>query len=346
MSSSKNSSRLARLILLFALITSLAGLCQDSSQNQELGQKQTKEKAIVFRSATELIPPGRIRLANGFEVDRRDWTTLIMAAIPLQGSDKQQYCSGTLVGPNTILLAAHCVDTWSGRPRPAQLWIDSRRISMNCEMHPNYVKHEYQFGTTRSSEDFALCLLNDGGRHPASFADMSFEVIDATTHLNSGEPVLMTGYGCSQLQLAANGVADWVSESGVLRIGDESIASVVGQWSDNPAYVTTISKQGRDPVLCPGDSGGPLFSGVTVALPGNIRRVRGINSKFCTLRRGDTNMCTTAFGPGIWDIVSGFAATEFTSFRPWVIDWLERNASKEPIVCGINRLAGETPCRP
>jgi hypothetical protein len=301
---------------------------------------------IIFQHINDLVTPGTVKLSNGIEVQRADWPTLIMAQIPIPGLDKPGTCTAALVGPNVVLLAAHCVDSWEGMARRAQLWAASRRITMVCEMHPEYLKRDYQIRAPRGSEDYALCMLEDSGKPALSFAGaIQYEVVDTQSALKTGDSVLMTGYGCDKLTLAANGVLDWVPRNDGLRIGDERIESAANQWSSDPAYVTTRSIDGREPALCPGDSGGPLFTGVTTGAPSGVRRIRGVNSKVCARRRGDTALCSVTLGPGVWDIVSSMSATGLDSFRSWAGAWATSNADKNPIICGINRSAGVAPCR-
>ena len=300
---------------------------------------------IVFQHINDVVQAGTTKLSNGVEVQRADWPALIMAQIPNPGTDKPRTCTASLVGPNVVLLAAHCVDSWEGKARSAQLRVASRKIAMRCEMHPDYVVHEYQFAVPRDSADYALCLLQDEGVAAFSFADIRFEVVETASSLRAGDDVLMTGYGCDKLKVAASGVLDWAPNSSVLRIGDSRVEFPTGQWPLAAAYVTTVSPEGREPALCPGDSGGPLFSGVTSRAPNGLRRIRGVNSKICARRRGDATLCSTGIGPGTWDIVSSMAATDVESFRVWAVDWIARNHESDPILCGVNRSAGTAPCR-
>lgn len=319
--------------LLAATIWSIWSACLAQEPDNQSSQKGM----IVFHPVTSKV----VKLANGIVADDKDWPTLFAAKFP----DRAGICSGTLVGPNTFLLAAHCVDTPSGKPLGAQLLIGDRPIAMVCEMHPDYVKGDYQLQGTRSSEDFALCLLDDDGKHPTAFANMSFEVIDAETPLKLGDPVLMTGFGCLTLKVS-DGVLYPSRFDEALRIGDEKIASSINKWHSYPAYITTRSPEDSNPALCPGDSGGPLMSGVTTRAPKGKRRVRGVNSKICTVRRDDNySMCASSGGTGTWDIVSVIAATGYPSFGQWAKDWIARNADKKPIVCGLNSPAGVAPCR-
>lgn len=307
---------------------------------QEPDNQSSQKGMLVFHPVTSKP----VKLANGNTIvaNEKDWTTLVAAKFP----DRTGICSATLVGPNTLLLAAHCVDTPSGKPIGAQLLIGDRPITMVCEMHPDYVKGDYQPPGTRRSEDFALCLLDDDGKPPEAFANMSFEVIDAEIPLKMGDPVLMTGFGCLTLRVF-DGELRPSRFAEALRIGDERIASSINQWHSHPAYITTRSPEESEPALCPGDSGGPLLSGVTMKAPTRgERRIRGVNSKVCTVKREDNySMCSSAGGKGTWDIVSVIAATGYPSFGQWAKDWISRNVDKKPIVCGLNRPAGVAPCR-
>lgn len=304
-----------------------------------------KQPIIVFQHINDVVAPGTTKLANGVEVRRTDWPTLIFAEIPT-GADKPRTCTGTLVGPNVILLAAHCVDSKSNVDLRAELWIASRKIKMTCESHDKY-RDDASYNPMmlpRSSKDYALCLLEDDGRPPALFAKMRFEVVDMDTPLRAGEPVLMTGYGCDKLFLKNDGSLSWIPREDKLWIGDSMIEAPVGRWVSEPDYVSLVSQKGARAALCPGDSGGPLFTGVVSKDPTGPRRLRGVNSTVCTRRRGDTQMCTFENGPGEWDIISGISATGADPFRVWVGQWLARYVDKKPIICGVNRLARETPC--
>jgi hypothetical protein len=308
--------------------------------------QQHSTPPIIFLHINEVVPPGSFQLSNGIVVDRRDWPTLIMARIPRGESEKPATCTATLVGPNVVLLAAHCVDTWQGKPRRAELWAASRKISMTCEMHPGYVRQEYQFLTPRGSEDYALCLMNDNGMSVFSFSTIRYEVIDAETALDSGSAVVMTGYGCEKLTVEVDGQLNWKPSRGALGVGDQLIEWPTSHWLPAAAYITSLSQLGKQPALCPGDSGGPLFTGVTAHKPDGVRRIRGVNSMICVRRRGDKGRCTEdVVGPATWDIISSFSATGLASFRAWASDWVRRNADNNPVICGINWKAGQEPCR-
>src|SRR5437870_2999506 len=82
---------------------------------------------IAFRLATEILSPGQVQLANGITVQAADWPNLILARMPQSARSKKKIstCSATMIGPNVVLTAAHCVDNpTSTLPRKAILSLD------------------------------------------------------------------------------------------------------------------------------------------------------------------------------------------------------------------------------
>lgn len=299
-----------------------------------LASARDEPEPLEFRLAAEVLPGGTVQLANGVEVNAADWPTLIMAQVRTS-SGKLATCTATLVGPNVALMAAHCVDNpLSSRPLAAFLVVDGRRLLLQCELHPHYLRRAPRFTVPRGSEDYALCLLDDGGTRPASLRALSFDVLDSRSPLKPGEPVLMTGYGCSQLGVE-DGRLTYKESPGVLRIGDEHIEKVASGAPAAPTYLSVRSERGLEPALCPGDSGGPLFSGVSTTQPNLVRRVRGVNSMVALERRGD----------GGYDFVSSIAATGTPLFHAWAEDWVKRHESSKAELCGMNRKPGQLPCR-
>lgn len=330
-----------KLLCLWFFLASgiLQGYAQDA-QNPE----QTAP-TLIFRMATDVLPEGGTKLASGTVIKPSDWPTLILVDISIPSQNMQSRCTGTLVGPKVVFFSAHCIDTREGPKRLSLLRIDSRDVALQCELHPDYLQADYRSPEPRSSQDFALCLLDDQGVPPASLTNMQFEVIDASKVLKRGEAVLLTGYGCKSLELSAYGelIPRYDKES-ILGIGDKTIATAAGKWPKNPAYVTTLSRRGAaQPSICPGDSGGPLFSGVKASAPDGARRIRGVNSEYCAARSEDKTMCSPTGKQGHWASVSAMSATAFPSFGAWATKWAEAHGNT--IVCGINRQQGEPPCR-
>lgn len=64
-----------------------------------------------------------IQLINGFEPVRlSDWDTVVVTPVP-DKANPDRFCTGTLVGPGVILLAAHYIDR---RSTPGDRSVDCR----------------------------------------------------------------------------------------------------------------------------------------------------------------------------------------------------------------------------
>jgi hypothetical protein len=161
-------------------------------------------------------------------------------------------CTASVVGPATVLLAAHCVD----HQAPITFVAGGRRVVSICEQAPGWRRGN-------QSEDWALCLLQ------FRLSGFPYETINVSPMPPPGTQIILTGYGCTQ----QGGVAD-----GILRIGVSRAAVRHPRLPEETSTLYTLSDSSAgEAVLCPGDSGGPafLFSGGL----NSARSIVGINSR-------------------------------------------------------------------
>lgn len=331
------SKKLSYGFMLAMSMASGAALAQASSgtvppQPSVPASSSTTATQVIFRLAKQTLPSGDVQLSGGKTVNVGDWPALLLARIPL--TTGLASCTATLVGPTVMLTAAHCVDDPFGpKARELYLMVDNKKLKFDCEISPDYIRHDPQIMSPRGSEDYALCIAKVSGSIPETLAALEPEVVAVSQPLQQGENILMVGYGCTDLKVV-NGEFTYKPSDKALRIGDEKIEKSQEYDAAYPAYSRTRSAGGKEPALCPGDSGGPVFSGASTDKPTAQRRVRAVNSAISSEKAGTG-----------YDILSLISSTSTSSFETWARRWLAKQAPSKPIICGINKQAGDFPCR-
>ncbi|NBT59578.1 S1 family peptidase [bacterium] len=149
-----------------------------------------------------------------------------------------QVCTATIVGPSTLLTAAHCVN--QGRP----------------------VTIQTSEGAKQSSDIVLLGSGVEGDPHDLALVYLSSPFLSQQTILpvasgaNPGDQVLVVGYGCAS--------SEAVNSTGIKRLGSNVVSDV-----NDFVEVSTPGVQIRAVVgpenragVCFGDSGGPLLKQV------------------------------------------------------------------------------------
>jgi hypothetical protein len=234
---------------------------------------------------------------NGVVVDVRDFEAVLGKR---RAFDPHPTCTAALVGPATVLIAAHCVD---GSPR-IRLKTSSGVVEGICKIAPGWSSE------ADTGSDLALCLLRQ------HVSGVVFERVSFTLP-SVGQLVAITGFGCTE---------EGGQRDGVLRMGTAPAQNRPAGFAESIGTLYTIAAIGDgDAVLCPGDSGGPLF--VIGATTNGPREVIAVNS-------------ATTFDRGV-SLFAALGAVHNQSFiRSWASGELTPDASGQPIpqdVCGINR---------
>ena len=289
-------------------------------------------RELTFDSLQDVFPAGSTKLVNGsLIVDLSAWSALLIARLDAGG-----YCTATLIGPRVLLTAAHCVDAGFGDKGATILGraniAGSQYALKSCMMHPRYAAAERMSeDVPRTSEDYALCELD--GAPP-----IAAESIVDTPLLGLGSQVLMSGYGCTAIRVAGGALAYDTSDqpgSERLRMGDAKAEAVmVRDYTGAPGSYLRSRSVRSEPVLCPGDSGGPLITGASLAQQtGPLRRVVGVNSMVSAVPRD-----------GRYDYLSFMALLGTEAFRNFAGAWTAQNPSARR-VCGRDLLPGQANCR-
>jgi hypothetical protein len=174
-------------------------------------------------------------------------------------------CTGTIIGPRSILTAAHCVD---GEVATVRVWLgipaDPEIVAQSFVMWPNFV-----FNSPSSFDVAVVMVAEDLGRTPVFILTSRDGVV--------GETAILAGWGRDDVAASTN-----------LRAGSTVLSGVTS------AALQTIFAPPSSSV-CQGDSGGPIF-----LLQGGVWTQAGITSATSQLVCNDgTNFYQSVRHPSV-----------------------------------------------
>jgi hypothetical protein len=173
------------------------------------------------------------------------------------------FCSGTLIHPDVVMLAAHCIDPEENDWLVGSVglgesgWLPERSVQVTeCQMHPEYDRTDQHL-------DLAWCRLAEPVTDvPIVPLLMGCEV----ETLGAGDVVTIVGFGATEGIYDGDGGVD-ISGQGTKRYTEMVIEELDLEEND-------LLLLGDDTGACFGDSGGPAF----VSLPEGGWRVIGAAS--------------------------------------------------------------------
>jgi hypothetical protein len=124
----------------------------------------------------------------------------------------RQICTGTAIGSQTVITAAHCVD----HGKTAKISLDGKTVKLTCSRHPDYKQTDEcaSDGDDQCTADIALCKAESVIKIDSS----RYEVIQTKADsIKVDADIVMVGYGCT---------ADGKTDHGVLHIAKAKIAKV------------------------------------------------------------------------------------------------------------------------
>lgn len=214
--------------LLILLLTTASALAQEKPP------KPIQNDGDVAFSSVELLPQegtGPV-LIGGSEARAVDWPASFYS------SAAGSRCSATLVGPQALILAAHCV----GNGKRSTISFRDKQYGGKCTH-----AEPYKAGTGDDSADYALCFMEQ------PILGLRYETINReAARLKINSEIILTGYGCTQAPTSKSSEPSGGND-GIFRVGTARISRLPGDIEPNTILIED------DVVICPGDSGGGAF---------------------------------------------------------------------------------------
>lgn len=244
------------------------------------------------------------RLGNGAVATPSDWPASAVA----------KSCTATLIGPQVLLTAAHCVGNGSTvTVRNAGL----PDFTGVCTRHSKW-------SLQNLSPDVALCLMAPMARTGLFFESIQLD----STHVASGKRLILGGYGCTDLDKQEDEIPP------LFRIGPAVVAIAPGGSATWPQWLTTQpAKTGSLSFACPGDSGGAAYRIPAAGIRGVVGVISAVNDDKLAADYKAT-------------YIAALASNEIRNFiQKWVADTATKTVDNKPVrICGVDLF--DLPCRP
>jgi hypothetical protein len=242
--------QLARLIIFTACLNLWAVLPAGAqiaiSQDEVEAFAPRLSGAEIEFAPLEPVSESDAALINGVPADPNDFPAILR--MTTGGT-----CTASLIGPSTVLLAAHC----HRHGDFIRFRVAGHSVRGVCDQAPGYRGGD-------PSQDWSLCLLS------RQVTGIPYETVQTGTPIGTGRDVLLTGYGCRHEDGPAGSV---------LLIGVSVTAPRPPQLRRESSTIYALSDiDSGGAILCSGDSGGPMFRLIDGTTDGR-RVIEGVNSR-------------------------------------------------------------------
>lgn len=193
-----------------------------------------------------LDPRANPRIVNGLETHDYPTTGALLYSQggPITADNAGAWCSGTLIGCQTFLVAAHCV---SDDPIPSHYLVYLQNVGLisvaSISRHPSYVEADFP------RFDAAVIKL---ANWVTGVAPTAINQTDPTAFIGAAGTIV--GFGQTQ---------GFANDYGLKRVGAVQISACPPDLADSDVlcweFSSPVGPLGTDSNTCNGDSGGPLF---------------------------------------------------------------------------------------
>ncbi|XP_033761350.1 LOW QUALITY PROTEIN: fibrinolytic enzyme, isozyme C-like [Pecten maximus] len=214
---------------------------------------------VVLAAVTVIVGAGpSSRIVGGAQADPNEWPWQVsLQAVPSSSFPPSHFCGGSLIAPDIVLTAAHCVDGTSpssvivvaGLHRQGSTSGSQSVTTSRIIMHPEYDNSGAGF-----PNDIAILKLSQS----FSLADKTVDLVELpgeTMGFLDNPDCWITGWGKTD---ANSGTAEVLMEA---RMDVISNGECEQRWSPVTGasiYDTHICIEADGKSACNGDSGGPL----------------------------------------------------------------------------------------
>jgi len=174
-----------------------------------------------------------------------------MTVLTIQAADGSYLCGGTLIDPNSVLTAAHCLEgaldvrVAVGRTVRSQEDQGEARDALRWFTHPRYN------GLVDDRYDAAVLTLD---RRVTNIQPIKLATAEQDGLEKPRRNLTVAGWGTTS---EGGNTSDRMREVSVPVVSDARAQSTYGSGSYFPRLMVAAGVEGRD--SCQGDSGGPLF---------------------------------------------------------------------------------------
>lgn len=230
------------------------------------------------------------QVKGGTDTTHAEHPYTVVITRPGSSHPQKVSCGGSLVRPNKVVTAAHCMDpTYGSIAEKEVIWArtDLRTTEGQVAKISSYWKHpDYEWGGL-DGDDVAVLTLDRNIGTPQSLITIATD----TAHNAPGTDTTLSTYGFT----GPSGSNSFTSiiQKATLPVVEDTKCTEIG-WQFTPAKQLCIGPTKNDTLgVCPGDSGAPLV----VSTPAGRQQVGIVES-------GDTNCA----GPQVASELTYYAA--------------------------------------